>query len=263
MLSNLKLSVGIANNRSYIKDLFVDKPFRVVSVGQYATDESLHLMLMSVSPGILDGDHYILDVRVEDGASVDLETQSFQRIFKMNGKAVQDMDVCLGRSTRFFFIPHPVVPHVSSSFVNKTRVVKGFDSVFVMSEIITCGRKLSGEIFKYELFQNLLEVFDENGRLIFKDNVLLRPQLMQLSGIGMLEGFSHQGALVCLLQNRESAEALAERIHEMLDSREELSTGISLLATPGFILRALGHSGETLFSIFTEVKEMISAFNLN
>lgn len=257
MRSDLRLLVNSSNGKSFVKDLFVDKPFRVVSVGQYVNDPALHLMMMSVSPGILDGDDYNMNIHVSQNALLELETQSYQRIFKMDGHATQDMTITLDEGASFTFIPHPVVPHLRSSFINKTRVYRHSNSTFVMSEIITCGRKLSGEYFQYELFQNLLEVFDEKGRLVLKDNVLLQPQYMPLLETGMLEGYSHQGSFVFLCTSSNDASILIEEIFEKFNEREEVVIGISQLGTPGFILRALGNSGEMLMDLFGEVKAMV------
>lgn len=257
MRSDLRLMVGYNNGRSFVKDLFVDKPLRVVSVGQYASDAALHLMMMSVSPGILDGDNYHIDVHVSKGAKVELETQSYQRLFKMDGHATQDMNVTMDPDTSFVFIPHPVVPHLRSSFINKTKVKLHSSSIFIISEIITCGRKLSGELFQYEKFQNLLEVFNENGVLLLKDNVLLEPDKMPMSAIGLLEGYTHQGSFVFMCPGEVNAEELVEQIYARCNEREDLTIGISLLGTPGFLLRALGNSGEILFDLFNEIKEMV------
>lgn len=257
MECKLDLTVSCREGRSYARDVYAGKPFRVVSVGQYATDNALHLMLMSVSPGILDGDHYDIRISLEEDARLQLEAQSYQRIYHMNGRATQQMVVTLARGSDFSFIPYPVVPHKNSTFVSKTSVVLHPEASFLVGEIITCGRRLSGEVFEYAHFQNLVEVHNHEGRLLLKDNVMLVPSLMPLSGIGLLEGHTHQGTLVYLAKSGETVEPLIENLHEKLGTEEDIVYGISETRHPGFVLRVLGGGGEQLYRCFEEAKNLI------
>ncbi|MEF9479369.1 hypothetical protein OWR28_17905 [Chryseobacterium sp. 1B4] len=49
MDSRLKIIAGFKGGESYMKDLYVSLPFRVVSVGQRKNDKKLYQMVMSSS----------------------------------------------------------------------------------------------------------------------------------------------------------------------------------------------------------------------
>lgn len=255
---HLNLTCGFKNGKSYVKDLYVTLPFRVVSVGQRKTDNKLYQMIMSSSPGILDGDHYHLDISLEKGAALQLQSQSYQRLFNMKGKALQEINISMEDDTSFAYVPHPVVPHEDSNFKSEAKVHIGNNSQIVISEIITCGRKHHGEVFKLKRFQNLMEIY-HNNKLIIKDNVLIQPDLIPIKSIGNLEQYTHQGTLIFYSTKDEvKTGELIERILKDAEAHyEEMEIGISTMENNGFVIRALAHGGEVMYNFFVHIQEIL------
>ncbi len=256
MNSKLSIITGHKNNRSYLKDVFVSPPFRVTPVGQIKSDNAAYLMIVSSSPGILDGDRYDLQITVEENARLQLQSQSYQRLFYMDGEASQQLAINLEQNSDFSFVAHPIVPHQKSTFKSRTRVTLSEGCSFLMSEIITCGRKHHGEVFLFTHFQNLIEVYNDK-RLILKDNILLQPGRMPVASIGQLEQFTHQGTLIYLnTRNRDTGE-LIEHIQTMLEPESDIEFGISATQHTGFVVRCLGNGAEQLFQCFLKIQQYI------
>lgn len=256
MICSLKITVEQRQGRSYLKDVFVTPPFRVVSVGQNKSDQAAYLMVMSTSPGILSGDEYQILVHVKQGARMQLQSQSYQRLYNMEDKATQDMEVRLESGSSFFYVPHPLVPHANSFFTSVNKVYLKDDCELLMSEIITCGRKHHGEVFQYRHFQNLIEVY-HHDRLVLKDNVLLQPTLMPLNSTGLLEGYTHQGTLVYLHTRQGAVNELIEELFTMMETEQDIIFGISSVQQKGFVLRILGNGGEQLYNCFLKVQQYL------
>lgn len=252
----LKITAGYRAGKSYMKDVFVSPPFRVVPVGQTMSDDAAYLMVMSSSPGILDGDHYDLHVEVEENARLQLQSQSYQRLFTMEGGASQQMQIVLNDNSSFAYVPHPIVPHADSTFRSIAKVEMGENCDLLMSEIITCGRKHHGEVFRFRHFQNLVEIWHRN-RLILKDNVLLQPDLMQLGAMGQLEGYTHQGTLMYINTQKLLVEDLIEQFQEMLDGEQDMQCGISRIQHDGFVVRCLGNGGEQIYDCFQRIQNHV------
>lgn len=252
----LSITVGAKEGRSYMKDVFVSVPFRVVPVGQIRSRRSAYLMVMSSSPGILNGDHYDIAVRVEENARLQLQSQSYQRLFDMDGEASQLIQVNLADRAAFSYVPHPVVPHSNSTFKSVAKVEMGNDCELLMSEIITCGRKHHGEVFRFKHFQNLIEV-RHNQQLILKDNVLLQPGLVHLGSIGQLEGFTHQGTFVYINTKNSPVSELIEHLFELLQAETGMEFGISKIQHDGFVLRCLAQGGEQIYDCFQRIQDII------
>ncbi|CAM4190962.1 urease accessory protein UreD [Flavobacterium weaverense] len=256
MVSSLKIKVEEREGKSFLRDAYVTQPFRITPVGQYKSDGAAYLMITSTSPGILSGDVYEIDVTIEKNARLQLQSQSYQRLFNMEGSASQTMVVNMGKSSSFSYVPHPVVPHEDSNFKSVNTITIADDCELTISEIITCGRKHYGETFQYAHFQNLLEVY-HHDRLILKDNVLLKPELMPLHSLGLLEGFTHQGTLTYLNTKNENVTELVEHFYKELENLTDVTYGISEIQTDGFVIRILGNGGEQMFNFFKKVEESL------
>ena len=256
MVSSLQIKVEEREGQSFLRDAYVTQPFRITPVGQYKSDGAAYLMITSTSPGILSGDTYEIDVNVEKNGRLQLQSQSYQRLFNMEGSASQTMVVNMGEGSSFSYVPHPVVPHEDSNFKSINHINIADDCELTISEIITCGRKHYGETFKYAHFQNLLEVY-HNDRLILKDNVLLKPELMPLNSLGLLEGFTHQGTLAYLNTKNENVTELVEHFYKEMESLTDVTYGISEIQANGFVIRILGNGGEQMFDFFKKVQESL------
>ncbi|WP_246343907.1 urease accessory protein UreD [Adhaeribacter radiodurans] len=90
-----------------------------------------------------------------------------------------------------------MVPHENSFFSNCNRIYMADRASLVLGVIITCGRKLSGELFKFTFLHTFTEIF-RNDRLIFKDQLLLTPNQNPLQMLGQWEQFTHEGTLLYL-----------------------------------------------------------------
>lgn len=257
MDSRLHIIAGHKAGKSYVKDLFVSPPFRVVSVGQRKSDNKLYQIIMSSSPGILDGDRYQLDIELEKGSALQLQSQSYQRLFNMKDEAVQQLNISMEDDTSFAYVPHPVVPHEDSNFKSKAKINIGENSQVIMGEIITCGRKHYGELFKLKKFQNLTEIYHKD-KLRVKDNVLIQPDLIPIKSIGNLEEYTHQGTLI-FYSTKEDLDKndLIEIIYTQIESQHEMEIGISVMEDNGFIIRALGNGGEVMYNFFLKVQEIL------
>ncbi len=257
MESQIRLVVTQKGGRSYIRSLYTTPPFRVVSVGQLARDGAAYLMQMSTSPGVLSGDRYEIDIVLEAGARLQLKSQSYQRIYDMEGEARQHMRISVGDGAHYSQVAHPIVPHRNSAYSASTKVELGRNSSFLQSEIITCGRKLHGEEFLFREFSNSVEIYAEEV-LRLKDRVWLVPNIQPLRAIGLLEGHTHQATLI--YQTTESGvdiKAIIETIYEMLISIENIEFGISESHYSGFVIRLLGESGELLFDALQAVQSLM------
>ena len=255
MINKLDLTTACRAGITYLKDAYYTPPFKLLPVGEDRHDPWLRLMLMSSSPGILDGDQYELTLHLAENTRLHLQTQSYQRLFHMKRGASQRLEVHMARGSHFYYVPHPSVPHENSIFRGHSVLHLAADSSLVWGEIVTCGRKHSGEVFKFTHFQNLTEVY-RAGRLVFKDHLLLRPDDAALAALGQFEGFTHQATLFCLGE-QPAIPALADQVYELLSQEKRLAFGVSLTAHHGLLVRLLGHGGEQLLRCLNQVGTMV------
>jgi urease accessory protein len=253
MINKLNIVSGYKEGRSYLKDAFFTRPFRLANIGEDKSDPALYLMVMSSSPGVLDNDHYDIDIVLESGSRLMLESQSYQRLFNMQTGARQEMNVTLHSNSVFSYVQYPIVPHEQSVFKAHNIIQLTNNSCCTMGEIITCGRKHSGEIFRYTKFQNLTEIF-YNGKLILKDNVLLQPQLTDIQTMGQMEGFTHQGTLMHIDMASDGLDAVVEHTYSFLNAQQDIAFGVSQPFKHCMVVRVLGGGGEQIYNAFRHLQ---------
>ncbi|MNS55843.1 Urease accessory protein UreH [compost metagenome] len=258
MINQLNLISGYKDGRSYLKDAFFTRPFRLANIGSFTTDHSLQLMIMSSSPGILDGDRYDISIQVEEQSRLLLESQSYQRLFNMQHGAEQKMTIALAPGAVFSFVQHPVVPHEQSIFKAHNTIQLSDNCQFTFGEIITCGRKHSGEVFRFSRLHNLTEIF-HNGKLVLKDNILLQPQLMAMNTLGQTEGYSHQATFIYIdtAATEDSIEHIITGTYDYLQEEEGIDFGISQPFSSCMIIRVLGNGGEQLYDAFRHIQRKL------
>ncbi|RAJ80283.1 urease accessory protein [Chitinophaga dinghuensis] len=252
MKNRLTITSGFKNQRSYLKDTFFTPPFRVADISEHRSDPAVYLMIMSSSPGMLDGDDYDIDIVVEEGSRLQLQSQSYQRLFNMKHGATQHQKIQLHPGAAFSYVQHPVVPHENAIFKGKNRIDVADNCLLTFGEILTCGRKHSGEVFRYRSFHNITEIF-HNGRLLIKDNLLLQPTLVDMAAIGQMEGFTHQATLLHVNTRTGIEEDSVNMLYEMLGEEKEIAIGMSSPSSQVLAVRILGNGGEQLFSCLQRI----------
>jgi urease accessory protein len=256
MISRVSIGTASRECKTYLKNSFADTPFKVANVTEDKKERSLKLMLMTSSPGILDGDDYRIDILLGEGSSVQLQTQSYQRLFNMKKGAAQRMDVIMHRGTSFTYLPHPTVPHKGADFGAINKIFLDSHCKLIWGEILSCGRKLTGEAFEFKRYQNLTEIF-LNGNLVVKENILIEPSINDVNVIGQWEGYTHQASLIYLDESAALEEVNVE-IKKILSNLDGVCFGVSALPVKGLILRILGAKAEQMYACLQSISVFLS-----
>ena len=193
----LHITTGWKDNRTFLSNSYCTPPFKLADVTEDASRRKLQLMMMTSSPGVLDGDQYHLRIELGEHSDVSLKTQSYQRLFEMKKGARQVTEIFLGESSRFVYLPQPVVPHQNANFSTINNIHLSGQSTLMLGEVLTPGRQLNGEVFSFTRYHSTTQVYLDN-RLIVKDNLLLEPAARPVGGMGLLEGYTHQASFLVI-----------------------------------------------------------------
>jgi urease accessory protein len=216
-------------------------------------DESGQVGYVMVNPGgaYLGADLFLIDVTVENNAALLLTTQSATKVYRTPGSfAEQRMSVRLGEGSRLELMPDQLIAYREASYRQNSRISLHPTSSLIMAEVITPGWSPDGASFKYQevRLRNEIWIDDENGaKLLALDNLLIRPPLGDVTGMGFMEGFSHLGSLVVV--DPRVNQGLADEL-DLIARDFDAYTGMSLTATiagsTGLVLRSLSNSTEEL-----------------
>jgi urease accessory protein len=256
MIAKLHIQTARRHAKTFLKGCYFTTPFKIADITEVKNDGPLQLMLMSSSPGILDGDEYHINIEVAEHCSLHLHTQSYQRLFTMKSSASQSMDIRLKKGASFTFLPHPVVPHIASDFSANNKIYLAAGCRLTWGEVLTCGRKLSGEEFLFSKYHSLTQIF-RNERLCVKENLLITPATTNVQAIGQYESYSHQASLI-LIDEAMDIDATITEVNEFLSTTENICFGISALPVNGVIVRALGTKAEQLHACLKSIADLVA-----
>jgi len=241
----LRLGFEARPDRSVLRTLHRRAPL-LVQQALYWDEEMPGLpcvYMISNSGGILQGDRYGIEIDLEAGAQAHVTTQAATKIHSMDANyATQTQTFTLGANSYLEYIPHPLIPHASSRFVQHTRVSIDPSATLIYSEILMAGRKYygSGELFLYDLFSSTLHASRPDGESLFTEKYLIEPRRHSVARLGAMGSFHVYGSLV-VLTPKQHAERLFEVIDPRFDSTSDLVFGVSHLPhDAGLILKVLG-----------------------
>jgi urease accessory protein len=253
-MGELTLRIGQRVGKSVATHQFHRGALRVLR--PHYLDESGQVCYVLVNPGgaYLGADLFLINVEVEAGADLLLTTQSATKVYRTPGSfAEQRMALRLREGARLELMPDQLIAYREASYRQNTHIKVRPTSSLVMAEVITPGWSPDGASFKYEelRLRNEIHVETDGGtELLALDNLLIRPPLNDVTGLGFMEGFSHLGSLVVV--DKRVNQTLADELHA-LTAGHEAHTGISLTrtvaGTTGLVLRALSNSTGELNSL--------------
>ncbi|MFI2565271.1 urease accessory protein UreD [Paenarthrobacter sp. NPDC018779] len=247
----LELGVSVRGGRSVAVHQFHEGALRVLR--PHYLDQSGQVCYVMVNPGgaYLGADLFLIEVEVEAGADLLLTTQSATKIYRTPGSfAEQRMALRLGEGARLELVPDQLIAYREASYRQVSHISVHPTSSLVMAEVITPGWSPDGASFRYEelRLRNQIRVETADGaKLLALDNLLIRPPLGDVTGMGFMEGYSHLGSLIVVdpRVDQDLADQLDQETRDY-SAHSGVSLTISVGGTSGLILRSLSNSTQEL-----------------
>ena len=219
-------------------------PFKIMEPFREEKDY-LKVMILSASPGIMEGDIQEQRIHVGRGTRLEVCSQSFEKIHRMkNGCARRYIRICQESDSFLYYVPQPAIPFRDSAFDNIVEVeLEKESSRFIFQDILSCGRTAYGECFDYKYYNSLVQVRRE-GRLIYRDNTRYDPHTLCMEETGMYEGYTHLASLLLCGLSKDSK--WADKAREILEYTGEVEGGVSFLESGDAVVRILGRQAQKL-----------------
>jgi urease accessory protein len=144
------------------------------------------------------------------------------------------------------YIPEQIIPCRHARFVSETTLTIHPTATIFYSEIFTSGRKFyaDGESFDYDLLSICTCGQRPNGKVLFREKMVIRPTMMAIRNIGMMHNYKIFAGIVVMTPPN-----LANTIYELTNAciNPDIAIGVSRLPNDaGLIFRILGNSVETV-----------------
>ena len=165
-ISRLSIRTGSRDEKTILEDLSFTAPYKVMTPFP-KEDGGISIMPLCASAGIMEGDVQEFTFQISEGSNLEFLSQSFDKVHKMKeGLARRSVTAEVKKNAVFCYYPQPVIPYAQSAFESDMKIhLEDESSRFFLMEIISCGRKASGERFRYRKYASKVSVW-RSGSLI-------------------------------------------------------------------------------------------------
>ena len=292
-VSRISACAALKDGKTILEDLSFTAPYKIMTPFE-KENGGIQIMPLCASAGIMAGDLQEFSYHVKEGADLEILSQSFEKIHKMDeGSASRTIEVQVDKNAALYYYPQPVIPFAQSAFDSKMTIhLEDETSKLFLLEIISCGRNAHEERFQYRRFSSKVLLY-RGEKLIYRDNTRYEPDKMPMEGIGLYEGYTHMANLfLSKLCNRDNVDGgketnidgmdikkqmnssgtgrtsdrtaeLQEKIWQILDEDSEIDGGVTRLTTGDLALRIFGHRAQKLQQIAEKIKEIYTSCQIN
>ena len=253
LTGELRLRLEARQGRSVVAEQYHAGALRMLRPldpgGPQSDDRARQVMVTAINPGggYLGGDRYLLGAELGEDSSLLLTTQSATKVYRTpQGPAGSRQEFHLGAGARLESVPDGLIAYQAASYHQDTEVWMHPTASLALAETVTHGWAPDGTPFRFDEVSLRTRVH-VGGRLAVSDNLLLRPEHGGTARL-MLGGHSHLATLL-VVDPRADDDAVRLLRDELGIIAQPASSGtllgITRLAVPGFVLRALAGSTQS------------------
>ena len=212
--------------------------------------------MVSLGGGYVGGDRYKAEFRLAENAELLLTTLSSTKIYRSKGKPViQETDIYLAKGSILEYFPDNIIAYQDAHYEQTTVIRMESGATLLYTEILTPGWAPDGSLFRYDTLKLKTEIFIDNQLVVF-DHIRMCPEVQDMQGIGLLEGYTHYGSMIVL--GEQVTPQFLDQLYENLNiGQSQVRLGLSLLAVTGFTIRVLAFSTQVIESVFESCHRMI------
>jgi urease accessory protein len=232
--ASLELTFSLQGKQSVISSQFATSPLKIWRPFD-VSDERILVQIVNVSPGVMAGDDYRLELTVKAGAKVVLVNQSATKLHSMPegqcGK--QTIFITVEDEGELEYYPGLTIPFPKSDFTQRVEVHLANTAKFAMLEWYAVGRVERGEAHQYRKVSARVRIA-RNGKPIYADGLELKE------GVGLLDGHAYVASGVwCWGTSAKAVNEQSESIMLVSGQAGSEMTYLRALAKDGLELKQL------------------------
>lgn len=249
--SRLSVQADCRGGKTVLTDVSFTAPYKLMHPFPKANG-GVQVMPLCASAGIMRGDTQEFFYRAGEGSDLEVLSQSFDKIHKMDGgSASRHIHIEVEPNAVLYYAPQPVIPFAGSAFDSEMEIhLADRTSRLFLQDIISCGRTAHNERFAYRRFSSKVLIY-RGESLVYRDNTRYEPACMPMEGMGMYEGYTHMANIFLSGPDIE----LKSQIWDILE-QSDCDGGVTALTQGDLAVRILGYSGQQLQRISAKLKQL-------
>lgn len=235
--TQLSARFAVSQQRTMMVQKYHTAPLKIAKVFQFEPNQ-LAVYIMDSSPGIMAGDQYQLNWRLDEGAHVYITNQSYTKLHpSKNNPSTQTMNIWVDKHAVLEYFPEPVMPYKDSDFTSVNEVRLEQDGTIIMAEVLCPGRTFHGEVFAYHSYINRLKVF-YSDELIYYSSQKIKPSEQSLRVLGSWGNQTYLGNLM-VFSDLLRPDHIVE-MRSILEAHPKVYSGVTLTYKHGLLVSMLG-----------------------
>lgn len=263
--SVLRASFAVRDGQTKVGGKYHTAPIKIAKA--FPVDEQLAVIVMDVSPGLLEGDRYELEWTSGKHSHVMITNQSYMKVHPglPEGGSSMRQSFALDEYAVVEHMPEPLMLYKDAALQSETYVSLQTGSVWMQADVLCPGRTLRGEKFDYRSLRNDLTVH-YGEELIFAQRQRIEPAAQTLGAPGCWEEMTHSAAFYVFSDRVDGR--LLELLQEKLDGYaapggHPVAAGASLTQRCGVAVMAASTAAWPLQQLMRELWAAARAGLLN
>ena len=121
-ISRISACAALKDGKTILEDLSFTAPYKIMTPFE-KENGGIQIMPLCASAGIMAGDSQEFSYHVKEGADLEVLSQSFEKIHKMDeGSAARTIEVQVDKNATLYYYPQPVIPFAQSAFDSKMTI---------------------------------------------------------------------------------------------------------------------------------------------
>ncbi|WP_424768799.1 urease accessory protein UreD [Paenibacillus sp. sgz302251] len=210
----LRASFASRSGQTLLEHKYHTAPIKIAKA--FPLEGQLGVIVMDVSPGLLDGDRYELEWTSRPNSHVMITNQSYMKVHPSmpGGGSSMLQSFVLEENAIVEHMPEPIMLYKNARLKNETQVHLKAGAIWMQADVLCPGRTLRGERFAYRSYSNSLSVYYEK-ELIFSQRQRIEPAKQSITAPGCWEEMTHSAAFYLFSDQIDGA--LLEQLQEWLD----------------------------------------------
>ncbi len=238
-----RLAFERVRNRTVVRTALAYPPIRLLRTRNHGHAAWVYTSLLG--DGLVDGDHLSMTLDVAAGATALLSSRGNTRVYRSPQGCRSVLSARVEEGGLLAWVPDPTTCYDGARYTQRQDIQLAPGASLVLMELVTTGRRATGERWQFAHFDSTLRVHRE-GRALFDERWQLAPSQGPISE--RLGRFDALGTVLLVGPASASArETLASRMGSLpVTPRAGLVCSASPVGQDGLVLRAAAVSPEVL-----------------
>ena len=168
-----RIALGVAESRGRTQRTRVHEDGSLRVRFPNAEADALEAVIVNTGGGMTGGDRFVIDIALEQGASLIAGTAAAEKIYRSTGAdAEMDVTLALGANAKLAWLPQETILFDRARLSRRIEIDLADNASLLMAEAVVFGRAAMGEAMVEGLFADRWRL-RRGGTLVFADSARL------------------------------------------------------------------------------------------